>query len=87
MANKTNKVVRKAARKPKGTKPRVQFEFTEESLAKLDELVEDSGCATRAELLRRALSVYAELSVVSERGAEIFYSEDGGKNKTRLVIA
>lgn len=39
-------------------KVRVQFDFTPESLKRVDEMQQKSGASTRAEVLRNALKVY-----------------------------
>lgn len=45
----------KPAAKPK---ERVQFDFSEEMLQKLDDIMRKTGAATRAEAVRNALRVY-----------------------------
>ncbi len=45
----------KPAAKPK---ERVQFDFSEEMLQKLDDIMKKTGAATRAEAVRNALRVY-----------------------------
>ena len=59
-------------------KVRVQFDFSKESLYKLDELKEVVNASTRAEVLRRALTVYTELKAAEVRGAKLFFREPDG---------
>jgi hypothetical protein len=40
------------------TKERVQFDFSEEMLQKLDDIMKKTGAATRAEAVRKALRFY-----------------------------
>lgn len=69
--------------KKKGTQPtqdlaRVQFDFSRESLAKLDEIVSNVNARTRAEVIRRALTLYTEVLEAQNRGAKIFFREKDG---------
>ena len=68
------------------TKARVQFDFSKKSLDKLDELVEALGAGTRAEVIRRALTVFTELLNAEHRGATIVIREINGKEKELLTI-
>lgn len=55
----TSKTSPKSASKPAvKTKERVQFDFSEEMLQKLDAIMKKTGVATRAEAVRNALRVY-----------------------------
>lgn len=58
---------------------RIEFDFSNESVSKLDELVERTNSATRAELLRRALSVYEYLKNQTDQGYKINLSKDDEK--------
>jgi metal-responsive CopG/Arc/MetJ family transcriptional regulator len=59
-------------------KARVQFDFSRESLEKLDEIVSTVNASTRAELIRRALTLYTEVLEANKRGAKIFFRESDG---------
>jgi metal-responsive CopG/Arc/MetJ family transcriptional regulator len=62
----------------KGEKARVQFDFSKDSLRKLDELVESTGASTRAELIRRALGLYSEVLSANRRNAKLLFREEDG---------
>ena len=68
------------------TKARVQFDVSKKSLDKLDELVEALGAGTRAEVIRRALTVFTELLNAEQRGAALVIREANGKEKELLTI-
>ena len=59
-------------------KARVQFDFSREALAKLDEIVKTVDATTRAEVIRRALTLYAEVLDAQQRGAKICFRESDG---------
>jgi hypothetical protein len=59
-------------------KKRVQFDFAESSLDKLDDLVARAGVGTRAELIRRALAFYSEVMDAEERKAKVLVRENDG---------
>lgn len=50
---------------------RIQFDISDDDTQKLDELVEDSGAASRAEVLRHALSLYQFFVEESNKGRRI----------------
>ena len=52
-------------------KIRVQFDFTQEALQRLDELKQHTGAATRAETIRDALRFYEWLVDVAEPDSTI----------------
>lgn len=60
------------------TKTRIQFDFSNESLQRLDKLVTETGATTRAELIRNALSLYAEVVEAQDRGAKLMLKEKDG---------
>ena len=65
-------------------KVRIQFDFSRDSLARLDEIVEGTFAASRAEVIRRALTLYSEVVRASRRDAQLQIVEpDGGL--TRLL--
>jgi len=57
---------------------RVQFDFSKQSLERLDEIVRDVNAATRAEVIRRALTLYTEVLAAEQRGAKVFFHEKNG---------
>jgi hypothetical protein len=59
-------------------KARVQFDFSKDSLAKLDEIVKTVDASTRAEVIRRALTLYTEVLEAEKRGAKIFFRDPDG---------
>jgi metal-responsive CopG/Arc/MetJ family transcriptional regulator len=59
-------------------KARVQFDFSKESLLKLDDLVNKTGASTRAELIRRALALYSEVLLAEDRKAKLLFREADG---------
>jgi hypothetical protein len=59
-------------------KARVQFDFSKDSLAKLDEIVAAVSASTRAEVIRRALMLYTEVLDAEKRGAKICFREPDG---------
>ena len=75
--------VKKSSSNQSDQKVRVQFDFSKESLEKLDEIVTSVQASTRAELIRRALMLYTELLDAHNRGAKIFFHESDG---TRVRI-
>lgn len=59
-------------------KARVQFDFNKESLDKLDEMVEAVNASTRAEVIRRALTLFTEVMAAEKRGAKVLFREKDG---------
>ena len=59
-------------------KARVQFDFSRESLAKLDELVKTTRAHTRAEVIRKALTLLNEVLDAEQRGAKLMLKEPDG---------
>lgn len=70
--------MKKTSGQPTEEKARVQFDFSRESLEKLDEIVANVNASTRAELIRRALTLYTEVLEANKRGAKIFFRESDG---------
>ncbi len=54
----TRSSLRQSTKSAARQKERVQFDFSEDMLKKLDYIVEKTGAATRAEAVRNALRVY-----------------------------
>jgi Arc/MetJ-type ribon-helix-helix transcriptional regulator len=59
-------------------KARVQFDFSKESLDKLDEIVKSVDASTRAEVIRRALTLFTEILAAESRGAKVLFREKDG---------
>lgn len=59
-------------------KVRVQFDFNKESLEKLDEIVKTINASTRAEAIRKALTLLTELIDAEGRGAKMMLREKDG---------
>lgn len=70
--------MKEAMKKEVESKARVQFDFSKESLKKLDDLVQKTGASTRAELIRRALALYTEVLEAEDRKAKILFREKDG---------
>lgn len=73
------------SRGPK-SRGRIQFELSSDAIDDLDRLVSRSGAATRAEVLRRALSLLATCTEAAERGAELLLKEQDGSRARVLLI-
>lgn len=71
-------------RKSKNGMVRVQFDFSEESLKVLDDLVKDLNVKTRAEVIRRALEVYIEIREAKSKKAKVYIEEPDG-TRTRVL--
>lgn len=67
------------------TKQRLQLEFAEAALLRLDELAEATGCATRAELVRRALEAYDYLLEARQRGGVVLLQLPDGRTHEVIV--
>ncbi|MFY9493508.1 MAG: hypothetical protein WAP55_03480 [Minisyncoccia bacterium] len=53
-------------------KTRVQFDFSERALKRLDDLIETTGASSRAEVVRHALQWYDWLVKLYEEGATFY---------------
>lgn len=69
---------KKVSNKTTTEKARVQFDFSKESLDKLDEIVEKVNASTRAEVIRRALTLFTEVLAAEQRGAKVLFREKDG---------
>lgn len=65
-------------------KTRVQFDFNQESLDRLDDLVKTLDVSTRAEVIRRALSLFTTLLPELKSGSELVLRDKKGK-ETRVM--
>jgi metal-responsive CopG/Arc/MetJ family transcriptional regulator len=80
-ATKMAKVINQESHKhskPSSDKARVQFDFSKESLDKLDEIVNTINASTRAEVIRRALTLFTEVLAAEKRGAKILFRDSDG---------
>lgn len=66
-------------------KARVQFDFSKESLDKLDEIKDTVNATTRAEVIRHALKLFTEVLEAEKRGAQVVFRESDG-TQTRLML-
>lgn len=74
----------KPKRKSKNGMVRVQFDFSEEALDVLDDLLKDLNVKTRAEVIRRALEVFIELREAKGKKAKVYIEEQDG-TRTRIL--
>ena len=80
------RAISEKSQEPSPSKTRVQFDFSPSMVELLDRLVQETEAATRAELVRRALSVYAILWDESKRGKDVVLFDKKGGGKERLII-
>jgi alanyl-tRNA synthetase len=59
-------------------KARIQFDFSKESINKLDEIVETVNASTRAEVIRKALTLFTQILEADQRGAQFMFKEKDG---------
>jgi hypothetical protein len=85
MAAEMKKETNKGSR-PAQDKARVQFDFSKDSLAKLDEIVSAVNASTRAEVIRRALTLYTQVLDAEKRGAKICFREPDGTMVQILLL-
>lgn len=64
--------------KNQNDKARIQFDFSKESINKLDEIVETVNASTRAEVVRKSLTLFTQLLEAEQRGAQIILKEPDG---------
>jgi metal-responsive CopG/Arc/MetJ family transcriptional regulator len=76
--NKDMKAVMTKENKTQNDKVRVQFDFNKESLEKLDEIVKTINVSTRAEAIRKALTILTEFIDAESRGAKMMLKEKDG---------
>jgi hypothetical protein len=60
------------------SKIRIQFDFSAESMSKLDELVQHTNSGTRAEVIRQALTLYTYLLEAENRGDKALLKKQSG---------
>lgn len=59
-------------------KVRVQFDFSKESLDKLDDIKKKVNASTRAEVIRRGMILFTVLQEAEQRGAKLCLREADG---------
>jgi hypothetical protein len=67
-------------------KARVQFDFSKESLEKLDEIKGAINASTRAEVIRQALTLYTKILEADRRGAKVLFEEKDGKQAELMIL-
>ena len=67
-------------------KKRIQFDFDVEALEKLDRVVDSTDATTRAEVIRRALSLYIKFVDSAQSGATLCLEESDGTVKRFLPL-
>lgn len=60
-------------------KARIQFDFSKESLAKLDELMKSTSAHSRAEVIRKALTLLNVVLDAERRGGQLMLKEPNGE--------
>ena len=63
-------------------KIRVQFDFSKESLSNLDKLVEVFSASSRAEVVRRALTLLTDALDEKENGGKLGFKKNDGSFET-----
>ena len=58
-------------------KVRLNFDFSQESLEKLDEIANAIGAPTRAEVIRRALKLFSKVVEFEKTGATLVVEKPG----------
>lgn len=70
----------------KQDKHRVQFDFAPEALERLDDLVTQTGAASRAELVRRALALFEKALQAKHSGEELLFRDADGAEQRILLF-
>ena len=70
----------------KKDRQRLQLEIGEAALQSLDEMVDALDCATRAELVRKALETYRYLIEARQRGGYLLLELPGQSRMVEIVI-
>lgn len=65
---------------------RIQFDFSPAAVDKLDEMVSVTGAASRAEVVRRALSLYENMLFRQEENTEVFLKKPDGTMVQIMVV-
>jgi Arc/MetJ-type ribon-helix-helix transcriptional regulator len=64
---------------------RIQFDFTTKAREQLDNLVKQTGAASRAEAVRRALALLDHAIKTKEQGGEILIRVNGKEQKLLIL--
>jgi hypothetical protein len=67
-------------------KKRLQFDFTESAVKSLDIIVERTGAATRAEVIRRALAVFDIITHDLSSGSRLILRDKAGNERELLIL-
>jgi metal-responsive CopG/Arc/MetJ family transcriptional regulator len=67
-------------------KTRVQLDLAPALVERIDQLVNETGSSTRAEVFRRALSIFALLVDEAKRGSKTEIITASGEHKTIVVF-
>lgn len=65
---------------------RVQFDFHPKAIARLDELVDETGATSRAEVVRRALALYDQFLTAEKSGKRAVFREEDGSEQAILIV-
>jgi len=74
-------MARKSKKNAGAKKVRVQFDFSEKSLDKLDELADAVNASTRAEIIRQALALYTRCFEAEKSGSRLCLRDKQGNIK------
>jgi metal-responsive CopG/Arc/MetJ family transcriptional regulator len=67
-------------------KKRIQLDFSPLAADKLDELVESTGSASRAEVVRRALALFDKVWTSQLEGGTLFIRDGQGGEQNLLIL-
>jgi len=65
---------------------RIQFDFSHEAIDRLDEMVRVTDATSRAEVVRRALSLYENMLFRQEKNTEVFLKNPDGTMVQIMVV-
>lgn len=68
------------------SKVRMQFDFAPIAVTELDRLVDETGAASRAEVIRRALAVFDLMMSYKKTGGKVILQDAEGKETALLII-
>jgi predicted transcriptional regulator len=67
-------------------KKRLQFDFSDEAVERIDFIAEKMNASSRAEVIRRSLEILDNIIKWKESGGELILKEKNGKEKTIVVL-
>lgn len=73
-------------RSDKRVRERLNLVLTEETMQRMDKLVQRSGAESRTEVIRRALAVFDELTEAYQSGARIIIRHESGEEEAIRLI-